>query len=54
MNNVTNIFFFVSLGAAVVVPTIAAPIDSLVDEIKRSVLINDPADKALESFTTHS
>ncbi len=54
MNNPTKILWAAALGAAIAAPTFAAPIDSLVDEIKHNVLINNPADKVLEHFATHS
>jgi hypothetical protein len=54
MRYATSIIFSAALGAAVVAPAQAAPIESLVDEIKRNILINNPADSALKHFSTHS
>lgn len=54
MNNLTKTLFAAALGTAIAAPTFAASNDSLVDEIKNNVLINNPADKVLEHFATHS
>jgi hypothetical protein len=50
----THAVIAIALTQAIVAPTAAAPIDSLVDEIKRNVLINNPADKKLEHVSSHS